>query len=88
MEDLRLLIRTRHPIVTIRTVAAASEGLSGAEIEQAVVAGMYAAFAQKREVTTADLLGELKATRPLSVVMAETINALRAWAADRCVRAD
>jgi len=72
----------------LAALAKASEGFSGAEIEQAVVAAMYAAFAQKREVATADLLAELKATRPLSVVMAEKVAALRAWAEGRCVRAD
>ena len=87
--QVHLQRRKREPgQFDLDALAAASEGFSGAEIEQAVVAGMYAAFAQKREVTTADLLEELKATRPLSVVMAEKINALRAWAADRCVRAD
>ena len=31
------------------------------------------------------VLAELRATRPLSVVMAERVAALRAWAADRTV---
>ncbi len=72
----------------LEALAAASAGFSGAEIEQAVVAAMYAAFAAKRELTCPDLLKELAATRPLSVVMAEKVKALRAWAQGRCVSAD
>jgi hypothetical protein len=33
-------------------------------------------------------MAEIARTRPLSVVMAERVAALRAWAADRTVRAD
>ena len=35
-----------------------------------------------------DILRELSATEPLSVVMAEKVRQLRAWAAGRCVSAD
>jgi len=34
------------------------------------------------------LLEEIRATRPLSVVMREQVQALRAWARDRTVPAD
>jgi hypothetical protein len=34
------------------------------------------------------LLGELSATRPLSVLMAEQVQALREWARTRTVSAD
>jgi len=66
----------------------ASDGFSGAEIEQAIVSALYAAFNADRELTTDDVLSELSATRPLSVLMAEKVAALRAWAEGRCVRAD
>ena len=72
----------------LAALGAASEGYSGAEIEQAVVAGLYAAFAEDRDIDTATLIEELKATRPLSVTMAERVAKLRAWAAERCVPAD
>jgi hypothetical protein len=67
-------------------LADASAGMSGAEIEQAVVAARYAAA--EGEVTTATIVAEIAATRPLSVVMAEDLERLRAWAAERCVRVD
>ncbi|HDP89961.1 MAG TPA: AAA family ATPase [Thioalkalivibrio sp.] len=66
-------------------VATISEGFSGAEIEQAVVAAFYAAHARDQAVSPADLAREIVSTRPLSVVMAEKIDALRAWAASRTV---
>ena len=68
-------------------LAEASEGFSGSEIEQAVVAGLYLAREQAQNLDTDHLLAELAQTRPLSVVMAESVAALRAWAAGRTVPA-
>ncbi|WP_246125268.1 AAA family ATPase [Exilibacterium tricleocarpae] len=64
-----------------------SEGFSGAEIEQAVVAALYSAAARGEAVTDAHLAEQLSKTNPLSVVMAEKISALRHWARDRAVMA-
>lgn len=69
-------------------LAAHSEGFSGAEIEQAVVAGLYLAREQRQALNTTHLLTELAQTRPLSVVMAEPLARLRAWAAERTVPAN
>jgi ATP-dependent 26S proteasome regulatory subunit len=69
-------------------LATASEEFSGAEIEQAIVAGLYTAFAQKQQLTTDILLGEIRGTRPLSVTRAEDIQAIRDWAKTRAVPAD
>ena len=68
-------------------LAAASEGYSGAEIEQAVVSALYAGQAQQQAVDQALFLRALQTTAPLSVVMAERLAALRAWAAGRTVNA-
>ncbi|MBI3457262.1 MAG: AAA family ATPase [Candidatus Rokubacteria bacterium] len=65
----------------------ASEGFSGAEIEAAVVSGLYTAFSRQRELHTELLLEELRATKPLSVTRAEEIEALREWARERTVMA-
>ncbi len=64
-------------------LASASDGFSGAEIEQAVIAAMYEAFAQDREFTQLDILAALKATLPLSRTMNEQVTALRDWARQR-----
>jgi len=69
-------------------LAVASEGFSGAEIEQAIVSGLYAAQADKMRLNTAIVLAEIRITRPLSVVMAEQVSALQTWAASRTVPAD
>jgi AAA+ superfamily predicted ATPase len=69
-------------------LAAGSEGFSGAEIEQAIVAGLYTAFAQKQQLTTGVLLAEIRATQPLSVTRAEEVQSIREWARTRAVVAD
>ncbi|MEM8831350.1 MAG: AAA family ATPase [Cyanobacteria bacterium P01_G01_bin.19] len=60
-----------------------SDGFSGAEIEQAIVAAMYDAFAQDREFTQLDIIAAIKATLPLSRTMTEQVTALRDWAGQR-----
>jgi hypothetical protein len=74
--------------IDLDAVVDACEGFSGAEIEQAVVAALYAAHAGTRQLDTGVLVDEMRRTRPLSVVMAERIAWLRAWAAERTVPAN
>lgn len=69
-------------------LAAASDGFTGAEIEQAVVAALYGAQARQEPLTTTHIVQALEQTRPLSVTMAEQVSALRAWAMERAVSAD
>ncbi|MFM7426523.1 MAG: AAA family ATPase [Elainella sp.] len=59
------------------------DGFSGAEIEQALIAAMYEAFAQEREFTQLDIIAAIKATLPLSKTMSEQVTALRDWARQR-----
>jgi SpoVK/Ycf46/Vps4 family AAA+-type ATPase len=72
----------------LSTLAHACDGFSGAEIEQAIVASLYSAHAQHRNPEAALLAAEIAATRPLAVVMAESVAELREWAKDRTVPAD
>ncbi|HEX5123151.1 MAG TPA: AAA family ATPase [Rhodanobacteraceae bacterium] len=72
----------------IAALAAATDGFSGAEIEQVVVAALYAAAADKTAPTQQHMLNEIRNTRPLSVLMAERVEALRKWARSRTVPAD
>jgi len=72
----------------LKRLADASEGFSGAEIEQSVVAAIYSAHAQQADLNNNHVLQEIKATKSLSVVMEEKITALREWAADRTVPVD
>ncbi|MEW5861684.1 MAG: AAA family ATPase [Cyanobacteriota bacterium] len=64
-------------------LAKVSDGFSGAEIEQGLVAAMYEAFAQDREFTQLDIIAAIKATLPLSRTMNEQVTALRDWARQR-----
>jgi len=68
-------------------LAQASEGFSGGEIEQAIVAALYTAHARGVSPDAQTIRNELAATRPLAVVMAERVAALRAWAQERTVPA-
>lgn len=65
----------------------ACAGFSGAEIEQVVVSALYAAQARQQSVDQTLLLNSIQSTAPLSVVMAEDLAALRAWADGRTVNA-
>ncbi len=72
----------------LHRLAAASEGFSGAELEQAIVSALYAAHAVGQRAESSHLLAELERTRPLAVVMAERVRALREWARERTVPAE
>jgi SpoVK/Ycf46/Vps4 family AAA+-type ATPase len=72
----------------VAALARSCEGFSGAEIEQAVVSAAYAAHADGRPVGPEHVAREIAATRPLSVVMAERVAALRTWASTRTISAD
>jgi SpoVK/Ycf46/Vps4 family AAA+-type ATPase len=86
---IHLKARDQDPMkIDIRAVASAADGFSGAEIEQAIVAAMFAAHAQKSALSTQHLVDELARTKPLSVVMAERIAELRHWASGRTVPSD
>jgi len=69
-------------------LAAAANGFSGAEIEQAIVAALYTAHAEHKPLDTGLVMHEIRNTRPLSVIMSEQVDALREWASERTVPAD
>jgi AAA+ superfamily predicted ATPase len=72
---------------SINSALALCRGFSGAELEQAVVGASFRARAANQTFALPHLMTELSATQPLSVVMAEQVNALRQWALQRCVKA-
>ena len=72
----------------LEALAKAAKGFSGSEIEQAIVSSLYAAHAKQEPLATNHVLDEINRTRPLSVVMAERIDALRSWADGRTVPCD
>jgi SpoVK/Ycf46/Vps4 family AAA+-type ATPase len=87
--EIHLRRRRRDPEkFGVEKLSEASEGYSGAEIEQAILSAMHSAFALGRELETQGIVDALRQSPPLSVTRAEQVEALRAWAADRCVPAD
>jgi ATP-dependent 26S proteasome regulatory subunit len=69
-------------------LAKASDGYSGAEIEQAVISALHEAYSKKQDVTTEGIISSVQNSPPLSVTMREKIEALLEWAHGRCVPAD
>jgi SpoVK/Ycf46/Vps4 family AAA+-type ATPase len=83
-------LRKRNCIVAnfnLDQLADATQGFSGSEIEQAIIAALYSAGAEGKPLATDILLREIAATSPLSVVMSEQIASLRVWAQDRTIPA-
>jgi MoxR-like ATPase len=66
-------------------LAAAAEGFSGAEIEQAIVSSLYRSLHERAPLTTAMLVDELAQTVPLSRTRREDIDRIRATARGRFV---
>jgi SpoVK/Ycf46/Vps4 family AAA+-type ATPase len=86
--SIQLTKRKRNPAdFDLDQVAAAAKGYSGAEIEAAVQGGLYAAYSEKKALSTQSLLDALSQTVPLSTTRAEEIQSLREWARTRAVAA-
>ena len=67
----------------IASLAKATDGFTGSEIEQTFIDAMYAAFADGKEPTDLIVSMVLNDLVPLSKLMAEQIAALRTWAKGR-----
>jgi AAA+ superfamily predicted ATPase len=81
---IHLQKRGRDPArFDLETLARLSEGFSGAEIEEAVVSGLFDAFSKSTELNTEILRMSLAETVPLSKTMSEELNRLRTWAQGR-----
>jgi SpoVK/Ycf46/Vps4 family AAA+-type ATPase len=61
----------------------ASEGYSGAEIEEAIISAMFDAFYEKQQLSTDRVRESIQQTVPLSKTMKEDVDELRKWAASR-----
>lgn len=64
----------------LKILSKESHGFSGAEIEQAVISSLYDAFLENRDITTEDVITNMKQSVPLSVTMKENIEQAREWA--------
>jgi SpoVK/Ycf46/Vps4 family AAA+-type ATPase len=81
---IHLAKRQRDPAAfDLAPLAEATDGFSGAEIEQAIVSALFDAFAGGEELTTAHVLKACRESIPLSRTMREAIDTLRSWADGR-----
>ena len=67
-------------------LAQLSESLSGAEIKQSIIEGMYHAFYEKREFTTDDICLALKELIPLANLESNQMLKLQNWASSGQIR--
>ncbi len=63
----------------VERLAEASEGYTGAELEQAIIDAMFVGFNAGREFNTADILAAIGRQVPISISSREIIEALRDW---------
>jgi SpoVK/Ycf46/Vps4 family AAA+-type ATPase len=68
-------------------IADRTDGWTGAEIEQAVIAAVVAARIANEPVTDKYMYPSLRQIVPLSRTMKEQVSHIRAWAYDRALRA-
>ncbi|HRZ56929.1 MAG TPA: ATPase, partial [Candidatus Paceibacterota bacterium] len=61
----------------------ASDGYSGAEIEEAVVSALFDAFHARQQLETGHILAALEQSVPLARTMSEQMDRLRQWAVGR-----
>jgi len=86
--SIQLARRKRNPAdFDLDKVSSAAQGYSGAEIDAAVQGALYAAYSEKKPLSTESLIVALGQTVPLSTTRAEEITALRDWAKTRAVPA-
>ena len=76
--------RLRDPAAfDLDALSTAAEGFSGAEIEQAVVAGLYHAFGEGTDLRQVHVMKAIEESVPLSSTMGEDIGRLREWSKNR-----
>jgi SpoVK/Ycf46/Vps4 family AAA+-type ATPase len=81
---IHLRMRKQDPAsFDLSAIADATEGFSGAEIEQAVIAALYRSLHAKQQLTTDALLETVRTTVPLSVSRREDVAKLREFARGR-----
>lgn len=81
---VRLQYRHRDPEnFDLNKLAEAADGFSGAELEEAVVSGLYEAFAANDDLRDEHILTAIRSTVPLSKTMQGELDRLRSWADGR-----
>ncbi len=85
---IHLLNRDKDPnSFNIDSLAKNTDGLSGAEIEQAVISALFESYSKQTDLDERELIIAASSIVPLSTTMREEISRLERWAADRAVAA-
>lgn len=85
---IHLAKRHRDPArFDMTALAAATEGFTGAEIEQVIIEALYSAYGHKPDIETVDVVAAARAMVPLSRTMRKSIHGRRLWAMGRTVSA-
>lgn len=74
---------TNQMAIDLEHFSKETAGFSGAEIEAAIIEGLFLAFDEKHELNFLDLQSAIDDTQPLSKTMGEKIKALEKWCKDR-----
>ena len=81
---VHLALRRRNPDkFNFAKLAALADGFSGAEIEEAIVAGLFDVFSSGGELNDLVIAKAIKETVPLSKTMGEELDRLRRWTRSR-----
>jgi len=90
-EILRIHLKQRKRDLSpkvVESLAGVMRNFTGSEIEEAVIGGLYEAFADgKRDLRASDIQKAVQSTKPLAVTMREVVEGLRAWAEGRATPA-
>ncbi len=85
---IHLTQRGRRPErFDLEMIAAATEGFSGAEIEQTIIEAMFSVYGLKDDIDTGDVVLAARSLVPLSRTMRKSISDRRMWAIGRTVNA-
>jgi SpoVK/Ycf46/Vps4 family AAA+-type ATPase len=82
--SIHLRLRKQDPAAfDLQAIAAATDGFSGAELEQVVISALYRSLQDKQPLSTARLIDAAHSTIPLSVSRREDIQEIREMALTR-----
>lgn len=73
--------------INLEMLVAASDGFSGAQVEQAILRGMREAFEQQRSLRMVDILQSLRQMTPMAAFLVEARRKLKSWAHRRAIPA-
>ena len=86
-QQMRAIVGVEIRVTRLEGKWKMSQNRTADSIDAVVQGGLYAAYSEKKELSTQSLLDALTQTVPLSVTRAEEIATLREWARTRAVPA-